>query len=57
VLKREPILRQWRCWSMRDWIVDIACWVGAFVVSTAVGYWLHTQGVDVPSLPEWLTGL
>jgi hydrogenase/urease accessory protein HupE len=42
---------------MRDWIVDIAWWVGAFVVSTAVGYWLHMQGVDLPSLPEWLTGL
>jgi hypothetical protein len=27
------------------------------VVVTAVVYWLRQQGVDVPTLPDWVTGL
>jgi hypothetical protein len=42
---------------MRTLLADMAWCVASFVVVTVVAYWLRQQGVDLPTLPEWVTGL
>jgi hydrogenase/urease accessory protein HupE len=42
---------------MREWARDLFWAAVAFVVMTIVGYFLRQQGVDVPTLPDWVTGL
>jgi hypothetical protein len=42
---------------MKTHLVDLLVFVGAFAISTVVVYWLRGQGVDVPTLPDWVTGL
>jgi hypothetical protein len=42
---------------MRGCLGDLFWMAVAFLISTAVAFWLHTQGVDEPALPDWFTGL
>lgn len=41
-------------WELFRWLFDICVGIATFVLVTAVGYWLHQQGVDVPSPQDWL---
>ena len=38
-------------------IGDLLCFLLAFLVATAAAHWLHTHGVDLPSLPDWVFGV
>jgi hypothetical protein len=42
---------------MKQLVIDCSWGLLAFGVSTVVVFWLRQQGVDVPALPDWVTGL
>jgi hypothetical protein len=42
---------------MKQLLIDCSWGVVGFAAMTVVAYWLRGQGVDVPSLPDWVTGL
>lgn len=42
---------------LKHYLGDLFWMVVVFLTVTSVGYWLRGQGVDIPPLPDWLTGL
>jgi hydrogenase/urease accessory protein HupE len=43
--------------TIREWLGDLLWMAAAFITMSIVGYYLRQQGVDVPTLPDWVTGL
>ncbi len=43
--------------TMKSLLSDLAVFVAAFIVVTVLIGILHGVGVDVPTLPDWITGV